>query len=61
MTKITYQDPEGRYTVARLEIKDSQEVTVVGEIYPVGEGEEIKVNGFWKVHPRYGLQFQVER
>ena len=61
VTKITYQDPEGRYTVARLEIKDSQEVTVVGEIYPVGEGEEIKVNGFWKVHPRYGLQFQVER
>jgi exodeoxyribonuclease V alpha subunit len=60
VARITYQGPESRYTVARLEIKDSQEVTVVGEIYPVAEGEEIKVRGFWKVHPRYGLQFQVE-
>ncbi|MFQ5902503.1 MAG: ATP-dependent RecD-like DNA helicase [Candidatus Binatia bacterium] len=61
ITKITYQDPEGRYTVARLEVGGSQEVTVVGEIFPVGEGEEIKVSGLWRVHPRYGLQFQAER
>ncbi|MGH7772055.1 MAG: SF1B family DNA helicase RecD2 [Candidatus Binatia bacterium] len=61
VSKITYQDPEGRYTVARLEIDGSQVVTVVGEIFPIDEGEEIKVSGSWKVHPRYGLQFQVER
>ena len=60
VTRITYQDPEGRYTVARLEVNRSQEVTVVGEIYPVSEGEEIKVNGQWRVHPRYGTQFQAE-
>ena len=61
VTRITYQDPEGRYTVARLEVNRSQEVTVVGEIYPVSEGEEIKVNGQWRVHPRYGPQFQAEQ
>ena len=61
ITRITYQDPEGRYTVARLEVDGSQGVTVVGEIFPVGEGEEIRVSGLWKVHPRYGLQFQAER
>jgi len=61
VTRITYQDPDGRYTVARLETRESQQITVVGEIYPVDEGEEIKVSGLWKVHPRYGLQFQVER
>ena len=35
-------------------------MTVVGVIFPVSEGEEIKVTGFWKTHPRYGLQFQVD-
>ncbi|TAK09347.1 ATP-dependent RecD-like DNA helicase, partial [bacterium] len=60
-TRITYQDPTGRYTVARLEVDGAQAVTVVGEIFPVGEGEEIKVSGQWRVHPRYGLQFQAER
>ncbi|HKY10255.1 MAG TPA: ATP-dependent RecD-like DNA helicase, partial [Candidatus Binatia bacterium] len=34
-------------------------VTVVGTIFPVAEGEEIKVSGEWKRHARYGLQFQV--
>ena len=61
VVKITYQDPEGRFTVARLEVDRSQEVTVVGEIFPLREGEEIKASGSWKVHPRYGLQFQAER
>ncbi len=61
ITKITYQDPEGHFTVARLEVDGSQGVTVVGEIFPVSEGEEIKVSGLWRVHPRYGLQFQAER
>ncbi|HKX50603.1 MAG TPA: ATP-dependent RecD-like DNA helicase, partial [Candidatus Binatia bacterium] len=35
-------------------------VTVVGGVYPVSEGEEIKVFGFWKTHPRYGQQFQAD-
>lgn len=61
VSKITYQDQEGRFTVARLEVVGSQEVTVVGEIFPLREGEEIKASGSWKMHPRYGLQFQVER
>jgi ATP-dependent exoDNAse (exonuclease V) alpha subunit len=29
-------------------------------LFPVSEGEEIKVIGNWKRHPRYGLQFQVD-
>ena len=61
VTRITYQNPEGRYTVARLEVDRSQDVTVVGAIFPVGEGEEIRVSGQWRVHPRYGLQFQAEQ
>jgi exodeoxyribonuclease V alpha subunit len=61
ITRITYQDAQAPYTVARLEVDDVEEVTIVGGIYPVSEGEEIKVGGSWKVHPRYGLQFQAEQ
>src|SRR4051812_35989896 len=60
ITRITYQNADAPYTVARLEVDDVEEVTIVGGIFPVSEGEEIKVGGSWKVHPRYGLQFQAE-
>jgi exodeoxyribonuclease V alpha subunit len=36
-------------------------VTIVGTIFPVAEGEEIRVSGMWKRHARYGLQFQVQQ
>ncbi len=60
ITKITYQDPQAPYTVARLEVDGVEEVTVVGGIFPVSEGEDIKVSGSWRMHPRYGLQFQAQ-
>jgi exodeoxyribonuclease V alpha subunit len=60
ISRITYQHPDTHYTVARIEIDGASTVTVVGVIFPASEGEEIKVTGFWKTHPRYGLQFQVD-
>ncbi len=61
IARITYQNPQGPYTVARLEGDGIQAVTLVGGLYPISEGEEVLVSGLWKVHPRYGLQFQVEQ
>jgi len=58
--RITYQHPETHYTVARLDSDGGSGTTIVGTIFPVSEGEEIKVTGAWKRHPRYGLQFQVD-
>src|SRR5580765_4202793 len=58
--RITYQHPETHYTVARLDEDGGPAITIVGAIFPVSEGEEIKVTGGWKRHPRYGLQFQVD-
>src|SRR6266481_2005443 len=60
ISRITYQHPDTHYTVARIEIDGASGVTIVGVVFPVSEGEEIKVTGFWKTHPRYGLQFQVD-
>ena len=59
ISRITYQHPESHYTVARLDEDGGPSTTVVGTLFPVSEGEEIKVSGTWKRHPRYGLQFQV--
>lgn len=58
--KITYHHPDTNYTVLRLDVENAPGVTVVGGVYPVAEGEEIKVFGFWKTHPRYGQQLQVD-
>jgi exodeoxyribonuclease V alpha subunit len=59
ISRITYRHPETHYTVARLDEDGGPAITVVGTLFPVAEGEEIKVSGAWKRHPRYGLQFQV--
>jgi exodeoxyribonuclease V alpha subunit len=58
--KITYHHPETNYAVIRLDVENAPGVTIVGGVYPVSEGEEIKVFGYWKTHPRYGQQFQVD-
>jgi exodeoxyribonuclease V alpha subunit len=60
ISRITYQHPETHYTVARLDEDGGPPITVVGTLFPVAEGEEIKVSGLWKRHARYGLQFQVQ-
>jgi exodeoxyribonuclease V alpha subunit len=58
--RITYQHPDTHYTVARIELDGASAVTVVGVLFPVSEGEEIKVTGLWKNHPRYGLQLHAD-
>ena len=51
ISRITYQHPDTHYTVARIEIDGASGVTVVGTIFPVSEGEELKVTGFWRDAP----------
>jgi exodeoxyribonuclease V alpha subunit len=59
--RITYHNPENHYTVARLDADSGPGTIIVGTLFPISEGEEIKVMGAWKRHPRYGLQFHVEQ
>ena len=60
ISRITYHHPESHYTVARMESDGGPGTTVVGVLFPISEGEELRVTGTWKRHPKYGLQFQVE-
>ncbi len=61
LERITFQNPENHYTIARiktLEIRD--QVTIVGHLAGVAEGETLKLKGNWVTHPKYGEQFKVE-
>jgi exodeoxyribonuclease V alpha subunit len=42
-----------------LEAENGGPVTIVGDIYPLREGEAIKVTGSWNFHPRFGMQLRV--
>jgi exodeoxyribonuclease V alpha subunit len=61
LERLTYQNEENGYTVARLiPSGKSYEVTVVGPLTGVNVGESLRLRGVWTTHPRYGRQFEVE-
>jgi len=59
--RITFQNQENGYTVARLkEAKKKDLTTVVGTLTTVQVGETVRCKGFWKNDLNYGFQFQVK-
>ncbi|CCK82166.1 SF1B family DNA helicase RecD2 [Desulfobacula toluolica] len=61
LDKVTYQNRENHYTVAKLRIpKISDPVTIVGYLAGVVEGEGLEISGKWVSHPRYGDQFKAQ-
>ena len=59
LERITYYSNETSYMVGRLSRQGGETVTFVGYFPSLHEGENISIKGDWKVHPRYGKQFQV--
>jgi exodeoxyribonuclease V alpha subunit len=68
--RLTYQNPENGYTVARLAPERPQDetrvaqaddrlVTIVGTLADLTPGEAIVAHGWWKNDPKHGWQFQV--
>ena len=68
--RITYQNPDNGYTVARLSPEgrdagsapgtaDERLVTLVGTLPDLQPGEAIVAQGFWRNDPRHGWQFQA--
>jgi exodeoxyribonuclease V alpha subunit len=61
LERLTYQNEENGYTVARLVPKGkSYEVTVIGVLTGVSAGETLQLRGTWTTHPRYGRQFEIK-
>lgn len=56
---IVYRNEANGYTVFQLEQKEEQ-VTCVGELSYLEEGELVELDGHFTVHKMYGSQFQVE-
>ena len=57
---IIYRNPENGYTVFTV-ICGEEEITCVGIVSMIGEGENIKADGEYSNHPMYGKQFSVSR
>ncbi|MCP3875328.1 MAG: ATP-dependent RecD-like DNA helicase [Desulfobacteraceae bacterium] len=61
LERLTYQNSENHYTIAKLRIeKISDPVTIVGHLAGVFEGQSLEVSGKWGTHPKYGDQFKIE-
>jgi exodeoxyribonuclease V alpha subunit len=60
LERLTFQNEENGYTVAKLIPKGKgYEVTVIGTLTGVNPGESVRLRGVWSTHPQYGRQFEV--
>lgn len=58
--RLTYQNEENGFTVARVRPKGKRyEVTAVGTLAGAAVGELVRLHGYWRTHPEYGRQFEV--
>ena len=60
--RITYHSEESGYTIARLKLPSTTKLTtIVGNFANVQAGQTLNLQGSWKEHPKYGLQFSVSQ
>ena len=59
--RFTFRAPERGFAVARMRIADATEVTVVGPIAGLHEGQRIAAEGQWGMDAKFGKQFKVEK
>ncbi|MBI3964503.1 MAG: ATP-dependent RecD-like DNA helicase [Chloroflexi bacterium] len=55
--RITYQNADTGYTVARIDVGRGRIVTVVGTLPGINPGESVLARGHWAHHPEHGRQF----
>ncbi len=57
---IVFYSPDEEFVVARLKSRgEPVPVTIVGNLGRIAPGVELTLSGNWRVHPRFGRQFQV--
>ena len=63
--RVTFQNPENGYTIAQIAMVDDGGDEVGGVVSAVGTmpgmstGEQVRLEGAWERHPKYGRQFKV--
>ena len=61
VVRITFQNPENGYTVAKVQARGQAGlVSVVGKLPGVVEGQEIEISGRKVLHPKFGPQMEAE-
>jgi exodeoxyribonuclease V alpha subunit len=56
---IVFQNEENGYAIAHI-VGNNDRITIVGVIPFLSEGQDLKLQGQWVVHPQFGKQFKVE-
>ncbi|MDR3285222.1 MAG: ATP-dependent RecD-like DNA helicase [Holosporales bacterium] len=60
LERLTYENKENGFTVAKVRIKGRQDfVTVVGNIPDHSLGGILNMQGIWTSHPKFGEQFKI--
>jgi len=60
VTRILFANEESGWCVVRLEPEDAPSLTAVGPLLGVRQGDELRLNGRWIRHPKFGEQFEAE-
>ncbi len=58
--RIVYANEENGYSVVRLIMPNDEEMTIVGVLPYITEGEIVTAYGSYTTHPKFGRQFAVE-
>ena len=59
--RITYQNPDNYYTIAKLKCSASdQTIPIIGTLGNISVGQELACQGKWKHEAKYGKQFHVQ-
>lgn len=60
LLRFTFKAPERGFAVARLKIADASEITIVGPLSGLHEGQRLSAEGQWGMDAKFGKQFRVE-
>lgn len=61
LVRISYRSPDGEFLVARLLVRQADEVTITGPQsapHPLTEGVTYTLHGNWHDHPQHGRQYR---
>ena len=56
---LRYRSPDGEFAVVDALTDEDERVVLTGAIGYLHAGEELRVRGSWREHPRHGLRFEV--